>query len=343
MKRVYIFGYSNKSEFTNSQRIALENAGYTTVQNIFKADLYLLNWYENIYKDKNQYLFFLKKIIFILIIKILNKKVFFYIHNIKPHKKDNLLPNYFLSNLLFNMLFIIANKIIIISRNTKYFFGSRKILFLLFNYKIVYIPHPNMIHLRCYQTFEVSKNSDSTLKLLYFGSILKYKNVEVLIDVVNSFENLPIKLDIVGVCNKEYYTELISRIRNDNIRIVNQYYQDEELFSLFKQYDLCVYPFDKKSSLNSSSIILAFSMSKTVISPNISTLLDYSKSLYFSYEYNNYQEHFNNLRNVILTALDLKTSDNNILQIIGEKVYDEVRLKNSQEIINQIYYDMLKN
>jgi len=47
MKRVYIFGYSNKNEFTKSQRIALENAGYTMVQKIFNADLYLFNWYEN--------------------------------------------------------------------------------------------------------------------------------------------------------------------------------------------------------------------------------------------------------------------------------------------------------
>jgi len=84
-------------------------------------------------------------------------------------------------------------------------------------------------------------------------------------------------------------------------------------------------------------------MSKTVISPNISTLSDYSNDLYFSYEYNNYQEHFNNLRNVILKVLNLKNSNNNILQIIGEKIYEEVRLKNSQEIINQIYLNILTN
>jgi len=247
MKRVYIFGYSNKSEFTKSQRIALENAGYTMVQKIFNADLYLFNWYENVYKDKKQYTNFLKKIIFLLIIKILNRKVFFYIHNIKPHIKDNLLPNYILSNFLFNLLFIIANKIIIISKKSKYFFDSRKILFLLFNYKIVYIPHPNMIHLRYCQTSKIFENSGSSLKMLYFGPILKYKNVELLIDIINSFENLPIKLDIVGVCNNEYYMELIGRIRNKNIHIINKYYQDEELFSLFKQYDICVYPFDKKA------------------------------------------------------------------------------------------------
>ena len=84
-------------------------------------------------------------------------------------------------------------------------------------------------------------------------------------------------------------------------------------------------------------------MSKTVISPNIPTLSDYSNDLYFSYEYNNYQEHFNNLRNVILKVLNLKNSNNNILQIIGEKIYEEVRLKNSQEIINQIYLNILTN
>ncbi len=337
MKRAFIFGYSEKSEFTKSQAIALKYAGYSVNEsNIYNSNLYLFNWYENIYNYN--ILSFIKKLGFLIYLKIFNKKLVFYVHNINPHKKDNTSPTLLLSSILFCLLFILSNKVIILSLNTKKYFKYRKILFKLFNYKIIYIPHPNMISNRTndYINDKMLENQHE-LSMLYFGPILKYKNIDLLIKVINRLSDYPIKILITGTCQKEYQKELEKMIKNRNIRIFNKYYTDDELFNLFQKYDICVFPLDLKSSLNSSSVILSFSMGKTVICPKISTLLDYPNDLYFSYDYCSIVEHEKNLEQMILKVFEIKISNSTKLKIMGEKCYNYVRNNNSQDIINKLY------
>ena len=68
-------------------------------------------------------------------------------------------------------------------------------------------------------------------------------------------------------------------------------------------------PLDIKSSLNSGSSVLAFTMGKTVIIPKIGTVRDFPRELMFSYEYENESEHLNALVDKINEAF-MKWSDN---------------------------------
>ncbi len=53
------------------------------VKSILSADIYHLNWYENVKKAK-----VFKKKIFIYVLKLLNKKIIWTVHNNVPHEEN---------------------------------------------------------------------------------------------------------------------------------------------------------------------------------------------------------------------------------------------------------------
>jgi beta-1,4-mannosyltransferase len=349
MKKALILGFNDRSDFNISQSESLKHCGFeieTKISNkldIIKYDLYLLNWYENIYGNNIAGIYeFIKKIFIFTILIFLRKKIIFYVHNINPHKKNEIAPNYILSNVLFCVLFFISYRVVILSMNTKDSFKYiKRRLFYIFSYKIFYIPHPNMEYLRKSEVFYNIINNNE-LRLLYFGQISKYKGVDVLIDAINELKEYPIKLLIAGECSKKIQYEMEKRIKNSNIEISNRYYKNEEVYDLFKQFDLCVFPLDIHSSLNSSSVILSFSMSKTVICPKIATLKDYPENLYITYSYKNQKEHKCILKQKIVHAFKMKKKNKNYFFDLGEKCYIMVREKNSQDVINKAYFTMLE-
>ena len=81
------------------------------------------------------------------------------------------------------------------------------------------------------------------------------------------------------------------------------------MFSFYDWADIVLIPLDIKSSLNSGSSVLAFTMGKTVIIPKIGTVRDFPRELMFSYEYENESEHLNALVDKINEAF-MKWSDN---------------------------------
>ena len=154
--------------------------------------------------------------------------------------------------------------------------------------KVYFIPHPNYIG--AYKENNIDYKSllnikDNELVLLFTGMVKPYKNIELLIEVSKYFENIPIKFIIAGSPSDDEYKMKILNLINSKNNIVPLLYfiADDDMTSLIEICDLMIFPYDMKSSLNSGSIILAFSYGKSVISPLISTLQDFDDKLFFIY------------------------------------------------------------
>ena len=296
-------------------------------------EFFIFNWYESLYVNNllKQMHIFIKKYLKLILLKLKGKKIIWVVHNRVPH--DIKRPLF--SKLLMKYLAENSYKIIIHSNETKNvlknFIDEEEI-----NKKSVYVPHPNYIG--AYKENDINKEEkrDDILELLFIGGIKPYKNVDLLIEVFNELNLTNVKLKLCGkVINREYELYINKLINsNKNIETDFRFIEDDELNGLIEKSDMLVLPYDIKSSLNSGTIILAFSNKKTVLSPMIGTLKDFEdKDLFFGYEYADENTHKQELKKHILKIYEIYKFDKNSLSTMGYKCYQEVKEKNSINIV----------
>lgn len=289
----------------------------------FSVDYFFLNWFEN-QKSKKiilVYLEFLLKRIFILISRVFRKKIIWTFHNKIPHDSNNaqIIKDF--------MVFLCkySNKIIIHSKETYKYINLKKDTI---NRKVVYIPHGNYIgnYKESNENLRDKYNvDDDDLVFMFLGQIKKYKNIELLINAFNKCNFNKEKLIIVGNCKSiEYQNELRKLSNNDNIIFDFKFIDDDDMVKYLNTADVLVLPYDIESSLNSGTIIMAFSYKKTVISPKIGTLKDINKDFYYTYKYSSSKEHLYELINKMKdVSYDYKNY--NILCKKGEEAFEYVR------------------
>ena len=309
---------------------------------ISKCKVIHLNWYENIY-DRNKFsatISFLKKFSILCIIKLFRMKLMWTMHNKQQHDSNN--KTY--SSLIFNLLVKWSDIIIVHSQISKdilikqYPRIGEKII-----KKIQHIPHPNYIN-SYGKIVSEQKKSNSLLEILFIGKIKPYKNIELLIDVVKSINSDNIHLKIAGdIISNDYKLKLENRINGyKNISLEPKFIPDDYIPNLLSTCDLLVLPYDISSSLNSGTVILAFSYSKTVICPEIGTIMDFkNRDNILTYSYSSKDEHFQQLYEKISEAILLKEQDEFIFNKMGENMYKQVLEQNNYEYIkntlNEIY------
>ena len=346
MRKAYIWPcFDKENDFIVSQSKALIYNNFEislSLKNIFSIDLFVLNWYENIYKSKFQYVTYFKRIALLILLRILNKKIVFYVHNIRPHQKNDIEPCFNLSHNLFVFLLKMSDSIVVLSKSTPSFFSPNIKKKLEKSGKLYIIPHPNMVHLWNKSSKKI-EHEGRKLKLLSFGPIIKYKGVEHLIRVMNDLESYPIEVLIAGICEKNYQLELINMSKNKNVLFSFRFFDNSEISELFSRFDICVFPLDIRSVLNSSSIILSFSMAKSVIATRNATLLDYDLNNFYMFDYLTESECVHNLKKTILTVYNDKQLNTSVLDQKGENCQKAVIQSNSQENINIQYLKMIND
>lgn len=132
------------------------------------------------------------------------------------------------------------------------------------------------------------------MHILFMGSVRPYKNIELILDSAEGFQGKNIEFVIAGKpISSEYENMIQARVSAlSNINFIPRFINDEEMTSFYQWADVVLIPLSIKSSLNSGSSILAFTMGKTIIAPKVGTLRDFPEDLVFSYEYGNEDEHF---------------------------------------------------
>lgn len=306
-----------------------------------ETEYFILNWYESLYTNSilTQTKRFIKKYIYLIKLKLSNKKLIWVIHNKVSHDDKYK----FYSKTLMKWLAKNSYRIIIHSNESKLIVNE------LVDYekvkeKIVYMPHPNYIG--AYKNVKDNEIDLTNLNLLFVGAIKPYKNVDLLIEVFNELKLENVTLTLAGKVSSIEYENYINRIIDNNPNIITdfRFIEDDEITGLINKSHMLVLPYDINSSLNSGTIILAFSNAKTVLSPLIGTLKDFeNKDLFFYYEYNNISSHKKFLKEKIINIYNSYKCNNEILQRVGMECYKVVEKENSLEKISDIFRQRIFN
>jgi len=202
--------------------------------------------------------------------------------------------------------------------------------------KIRYIPHPDYIG--CYgDIIGTPKQIDGVepLKLLFLGAVKPYKNIELLLDVVRPLGNR-VCLTIAGTPQDSRYKQSLIEYSKgcSNVIFDLKFIPDDQISKYISDCDLLVMPYDLRSSLNSGTVILAFSYAKTVICPEIGTISDlHENSCVLSYKYESENEHLSALSSTLLRAIDIERKFPGALRNYGNEMFKYVSKENNKNSI----------
>jgi len=310
------------NKYTELMKNILQMINIKPTDNFAVSDFIWLHWFENILSsdDLRQKTDFLKKC------KENGRKIIWNVHNKQPHETENVQQVKDLMKLLAQY----AYKIVIHSKMTTQVLkelceNDEKIL-----QKIILVPIPH--YAGAYGNLSPKNSlSNEKLKILFFGLIRPYKNIELLIKVFSNLNFDDVELNICGKCiNENYKQNLLNLIETDKIKSDFRFINDDEVVKLLAQNHILLLPYSLESSLNSSAAVLAFSYSRSVISSLTGTIDDIEdKSLFFAYDYKTSEEHEQKLKEILTQIRKKYRGKYNELLTLGEKCRKSILENNS--------------
>lgn len=303
---------------------------------LFNSEIYHFNWYEGINGKK---MIAMRKM-FIKILKLLNKKIIWTVHNNFPHDITNK------EEIMDFMKFMAekSDRIHVLNNETtenQYLENYKE--------KVICIPHGDYIdnypksNINIFERYNIEKDKKI---LLFIGQVRKYKNIELLI---KSFSNSNIQEDgfvllICGNCYDKEYIEELKKLSNKNIVFDFNFIKDEEMESYLRNSQMIIAPYNKKSSLNSGTLWMAMSYKKTMMLPLIGCVKDienYNELLY-TYDYEEESEHYYELLKCFKQLKENIEQNENILQEKGEKCYAYISEKQSWNANKEKWINLYK-
>lgn len=303
-----------------------------------------LNWFDNIDGENNREVLvnFVKRLIQLSILKLFRKKIIWTMHNRFPHQPGG---RFFKKRLLSHLIKKSSHIII----HSKY---SKSLLLESYNIdpnKIYYIPHPNYIgdYTTNITPRAIEGDKEKELRLLFVGAVKPYKNVELLIDVVNELKEYKIHLTLAGKAKDNEYEQYIADYAEKLSSVVLKldFIPDQAIVGLIQQADLVVLPYDLKSSLNSGTVILAFSCARTVVCPVIGTIDDLpekNKVITYHYKVDDERDHLYQLNRAVSRAYKLFQEDETIFKRWGEDMFKQVQKHNSKELCTEMLMNLYR-
>ncbi|AWW29640.1 glycosyltransferase [Echinicola strongylocentroti] len=299
-----------------------------------------LNWFENIDDTSTIKAFrsFFRKIFVLTVIRLSGKKLVWTMHNRMTHEKKTGK----LSRILTGRLLKWSDAIVIHCSTSRELLAEKDPALAR---KTCLIPHPNFVD--SYGSVSDNAPSDSPkLHLLFMGAVKPYKNIELLINTIGPMGK-EVSLTIAGKPKDSEYHDTLTKIaaKFPNIDLVLEFIPDGLLPELIGKADILILPYDLKSSLNSGTVMLAFSYQKTVICPEIGTLVDLqeAKDHFFGYRYQSTTEHMEKIRSTIQKAINLKKDHPTALDEMGQKMREYVLTHNSQSLVGKQLVNLYEN
>lgn len=137
---------------------------------------------------------------------------------------------------------------------------------------------------------------EGTFKMLFIGSIDAYKNIELLLDMMERVTDCDAHLTIWGGGEAEYVKTLCDRAQGmSNVTFRGEFIGNGAMWDTVSACDCAVLPYNTESMLNSGSVMLAASVGRNVIVPDIGTVKDMPEGLIYSYHYDKKDEHLDKL------------------------------------------------
>jgi glycosyltransferase involved in cell wall biosynthesis len=181
-------------------------------------------------------------------------------HDAKPHPGDD----YFIRNLLLSQEINQAQGIVTLTRSVRDAICNK------YNYpqsNTSVIPH-GVFPYSEYKSIRAS----GTIQLLFFGRILPYKGLDLLLKAYAIIldTNLPVHLHIAGPGNLKPYVKSLAVLKH--ITVDNRWIPEDEIGSIFKAADVCVCPYSEASQ--SGVIATAYAAGIPVIVTPIGGLIE---------------------------------------------------------------------
>ncbi len=312
----------------------------TSISHFNSIKLVHLNWFENLDDQslKSMWISYFRKITLLTLIRLTGKKLVWTMHNRLSHeKKSGKLSRKLTQNIIEQ-----ADAIVIHSNY------SREILLSQFptlGGKIVHIPHPDFVDVYGPEISDEPKTRENRLNLLFLGAIKPYKNIELLIEAMKPFSDT-VHLTIAGNPNSRTYKNELMRLAADstNITLDLGFIPNDNLPKYLHKVDLVVLPYSLESSLNSGTVLLAFSYGRTVICPRIGTIDDLeNEEDAFAYTYSNEIEHLEILKAQIEKALKIYSENPDSLIQKGYKMKKLVSQKNQKKMVINAFDKLYQN
>lgn len=210
----------------------------------------------------------------------MGKKIVWTVHNFKPHEMKDDLGRRISCKLLYTLLHRIVDKCIVLNKATVNSLVKRGIS----SNDISIIAHP-LYPTKMEKTFINNR-------MLFFGYIRKYKNVELLLEQFNRLE--PSKssvsdhtLCLLGKCDEEEILKVFDEQKsNPLIEIYNKSYSEQELDEQLSLAQGVIVPY--RNINNSGVIIKALSAGIPLLVPNIPSI-DELKVMFPSHPFYTYE------------------------------------------------------
>lgn len=342
MKIIFNPSENKENKYIDILVNALESAGYevsplddflSSWKHFKSIQLVHLNWFENLDDSSKVATLksFFRKLVALIAIRLGNKKLVWTMHNRLSHEKKS--GKW--SNILTSLLIRWADAIVIHSEESRVRLSDISPIFLS---KVLHIPHPDFIGVYGPIIPSAAHQLENPIKLVFIGAIKPYKNIELLVRLARKFPD-SIEISIMGNPNTPEYKNKIQELGKGlpNLHLKLEFIPDRDLPEILSQSDLVILPYNLESSLNSGTVILAFSYQKSVICPKIGTINDFGKvnSAIFSYDYSTEEEHFEKLIDRINLALELKKTNPLIFEEMGQSMFSLVQEQNDKALAGQ--------
>lgn len=238
----------------------------------FRADVFILNWIENVIKLRFGWMQYCLVLLSFLVIKFRKKKIIWIFHNMKPHDGENLFTNTIMSYLFKNSDLIISHS----KEASDYAKKKTKC-------PVKYYCHP-------VKQIESNKWNGHIqhCDILIWGTILPYKGIlEFLMNCSSKIKNEHIL--ILGKCNDKKLASHINSFCSENIVFKNRKADFDELNFYIKSSKYVLFPYIGASVSSSGALIDTIAMGGVPIGPNKGAFKDLSDEG-VCITYDNYEE-----------------------------------------------------
>lgn len=297
-------------EIANLDGIPHLASSVSMVLNIFRADIYIINWMENVGYSKLGDIQFLLDRFALWAIKKRGKKIVWMFHNIHPHGGHNKyslwLHDYFFKN---------ASLIIAHSKEAaEYAKGHTE-------KKVLYVCHP--IH-----PIKMKDHTDIVVEscdVLIWGSVVPYKGIYEFLQQVTE-RKTDLRIRILGECESKSLAKQIKGLCNSRITFENRRASFEEIAASIKKSHYTLFPYVGSCVSSSGALIDTIMMGGNPVGPNVGAFRDLADED-VCHIYKDYDELFSILEHQNLS--------------IGDKARKEFYNNNSWDHLIDIIHDNL--
>jgi glycosyltransferase involved in cell wall biosynthesis len=292
------------------------NTVYSLFKYIFKADIFFLNWIEDLAVRRYGRIQVIAFILFLFCAKCLGKKIVWTLHNKYSHHKTKS----FWIDLMYGIMIKRSDFIITHSQSGVDIIKEK---YPLHSKKVKYLVHPIK------PIAQMLPGRDYIFDFFIWGEINPYKGItEFLRFLRERRDGDSFKVLIAGQCQDRKYKKELESLLTSNIIYYDEFFGMDEIARFADKSKYTLFTYRPESVLSSGSLIESIRMGSAVIGPDAGAFKDLSSydfvRTYTTFEeiidiYLNFNYNKENLRNEIRSFCR-----ENSWELFGEKIHSAV-------------------